>query len=296
MTAVIAVAGRCANTPGRGSNLVRGRNVPKYTCRHCGDEFLSPRISRPPKFCSLACKSGAAGVVISCAVCGTEFKVPPSVAAGRRYCSATCRWEVECPARSCAVGYANCAWCGTLFTHRAKGRSVYCCRDCELAGRRRTRNARYGFTGETVDRECETCGKLSVLYASKVSRHDKGRFCSKRCLGVAMRSSWCYGAGAGPSKVATAAIALWREANPGVVAIEEMRVGVWSIDLALPDLMVAVELDGVYWHSLPESVDRDKRKDAHLSGLGWRVVRVPIHARDTPSHLALRMVEHLERQ
>lgn len=269
--------------------------MPKYTCAHCGDKFQSDRVSRPPKFCSRSCVSGAAGVSVECVVCGTTFKVPPSLAASRRYCRSACRWQVECAVKSCGVGYADCAWCGKLFVHRPKGRKTYCNRECELQGRRRTRNTRLGFSGDKVDRSCETCGASFAILASKAERHAKGRFCSRRCLGVAMRQTWAYGSGAGPSRVAVDAIALWRDANPGVLSVEELRVGPWSIDLALPVLMTAIELDGVYWHSLPGSADRDSRKDAYLVARGWRVVRVPMQSRDTPQTVAKKMIEYLER-
>lgn len=64
--------------------------------------------------------------------------------------------------------------------------------------------------------------------------------------------------------------------------------------LALPDHRIAVELDGVYWHGLPEMVDRDRRKDADLAARGWTVVRIPILKNDAPDDVASRIVEALE--
>lgn len=155
----------------------------EYTCGQCGTPFQ--RYGRPATYCSRACRSAAAGVSVCCAVCSTTFQVPPSIAAkGRRYCSNACRWSVEMAVKSCRVGYADCGWCGQLFVVRPQGKQTYCGRACEIKGRQRTRNAALGTSSDTVERACENCGKVSVLHASKVNNHGKGRFCSHACSGT----------------------------------------------------------------------------------------------------------------
>ncbi len=41
------------------------------------------------------------------------------------------------------------------------------------------------------------------------------------------------------------------------------------LDFAWPDVRVAVEYDGLDWHSGPESMKRDRRRQAALRDIGW---------------------------
>lgn len=45
------------------------------------------------------------------------------------------------------------------------------------------------------------------------------------------------------------------------------------LDAALPDLRIAVELDGAAFHGSPEHRERDTRRDVALAALGWVVLR-----------------------
>ena len=45
------------------------------------------------------------------------------------------------------------------------------------------------------------------------------------------------------------------------------------LDAALPDLRVAVELDGAAFHGSPDARERDTRRDVALAALGWVVLR-----------------------
>lgn len=76
-------------------------------------------------------------------------------------------------------------------------------------------------------------------------------------------------------------------------------------DLVLPDLRIAVFVDGCYWHGCPEhfsvptrngswwsakvaaTAARDRDTDDRLAALGWRPVRVWEH---DPADLAVRLV------
>ncbi|WP_157754719.1 DUF559 domain-containing protein [Nigerium massiliense] len=48
----------------------------------------------------------------------------------------------------------------------------------------------------------------------------------------------------------------------------------YYLDVALPDLLLDIEVDGHEFHSSRESFSRDKRRDAHLASDGWQVVRI----------------------
>lgn len=63
--------------------------------------------------------------------------------------------------------------------------------------------------------------------------------------------------------------------------LTEHEVGYYAIDEARPDLKVAVEVDGCYWHSCPqcglngprENLRTDKSKTTYLINRGWSVLR-----------------------
>jgi hypothetical protein len=56
------------------------------------------------------------------------------------------------------------------------------------------------------------------------------------------------------------------------VADSKRRRGYREVDILLPSLQVAVEMDGVYWHRA--KVDDDRRKTAELKAYGLRVLRL----------------------
>jgi very-short-patch-repair endonuclease len=53
----------------------------------------------------------------------------------------------------------------------------------------------------------------------------------------------------------------------------ELPSGHVHIDLAYPDLLMAIELDGYAWHSDKRSFERDRQRDNELRALGWTVFR-----------------------
>ena len=49
--------------------------------------------------------------------------------------------------------------------------------------------------------------------------------------------------------------------------------GTVRLDAAIPELKVAVELDGAAFHGSAEARERDTRRDAALAARGWVVLR-----------------------
>lgn len=45
------------------------------------------------------------------------------------------------------------------------------------------------------------------------------------------------------------------------------------IDIAIPELKIAIECDGEYWHSLPRNQHVDKQKQIHCDKYGWQLLR-----------------------
>ena len=62
----------------------------------------------------------------------------------------------------------------------------------------------------------------------------------------------------------------------GLVFEDQFQLGFYSIDIAFPDIKLAVEIDGEYWHSLPSVVAKDKRKNSYIRNYcGWDLLRIP---------------------
>ena len=55
--------------------------------------------------------------------------------------------------------------------------------------------------------------------------------------------------------------------------IRELRINKYFIDFALPDLKIAIEIDGQQ-HKLKERKKSDIKKDAFLNSRGWKVIRI----------------------
>lgn len=68
----------------------------------------------------------------------------------------------------------------------------------------------------------------------------------------------------------------------GVTFVKQQVIdGLWVADALIPGARVVIECDGEYWHSLPEMIERDKKKDAYLKSRKYKVFRFPeaaIHA------------------
>lgn len=75
------------------------------------------------------------------------------------------------------------------------------------------------------------------------------------------------------------------ESNGLTGFITEHEVGYHAIDEARPDLKIAAEVDGCYWHSCPQcglkgprgTLRTDKAKTAYLTHRGWTVIRIWEH-------------------
>jgi len=72
----------------------------------------------------------------------------------------------------------------------------------------------------------------------------------------------------------------------GVIVVRQRRLGRYAIDGFVPEWNLAIEVDGAYWHSLPEMVARDVRKDRYLRTRGLKVARIVV-GRERPDFNAL---------
>ena len=61
------------------------------------------------------------------------------------------------------------------------------------------------------------------------------------------------------------------------------KVGPYRLDMALPNIKLAIECDGKAYHSSPAQKAKDKKRDSYLKTNGWTVVRVS--GRQIHSHM-----------
>lgn len=63
----------------------------------------------------------------------------------------------------------------------------------------------------------------------------------------------------------------------GFDPISNMAADKFRIDIALPDRMIAVEIDGGGWHGWGRKARQDAAKEAVLISLGWDIIRLTGH-------------------
>lgn len=245
--------------------------MPK-ACEQCGKEV--PR--RNKHFCSHACydvsKRGkpqtkvlARRPKIECEGCGTIFTVPPSALKHRqpRFCGTECFYEWLSGSERSPRVEANCLHCGVsiriLLSRYKAGRGRYCSQACMIAERPPKPRA------PRVMLDCLHCGESFETYASWAK--DGRKFCSRQCHGAnTMRNARLMQ----PTSIERA---LMTELDKQDVPYEhEYPVTGWVLDFAFPDQHLAVEADGTYWHSLPNVIEKDARKDNSLAEMGWRIL------------------------
>ncbi len=179
----------------------------------------------------------------------------------------------------CALLTRECIGCGETFrVPRKRSDRNFA---CSLACRRRPEPV------PKVTLSCGECGATFERWPSKTD-HNRGKFCSRNCAALGRPIN------GRPSVISNAAIDLYR-ANTRLAFETEKRIGRWSIDLAIPDRRLAIELDGEYWHSIPAMVEKDQRKDAYLTAKGWDVRRIPMTRADTAETVALRIAQEVAR-
>ncbi len=53
----------------------------------------------------------------------------------------------------------------------------------------------------------------------------------------------------------------------------QFDLGPYRIDIAFPNVKMAIECDGRAYHSTPGQIAHDQRRDQYMAGLGWTVLR-----------------------
>ena len=109
-----------------------------------------------------------------CEHCQSEFKIKPSHAARRKYCSISCKNMAR---KSRTV--VSCAHCQTLFevttSRLVHGRGVHCSTSCQYAAIRARESK------ALVYNNCLACGASFPRYHSQLKMEGSGKYCSRSC-------------------------------------------------------------------------------------------------------------------
>ena len=76
----------------------------------------------------------------------------------------------------------------------------------------------------------------------------------------------------------------------------QYQLGYYSIDIAYPDIKLAIEIDGEYWHSLPRVARKDKSKNGYIQNYcGWNLLRIPATpCLKQPNKMVWEIIQHIE--
>jgi very-short-patch-repair endonuclease len=105
-------------------------------------------------------------------------------------------------------------------------------------------------------RLCMWCKSSFIIH-----KNSKRKYCSKHCAL----------ARTGETTIETL---MRKELEVRNILFEQYKkIGNFYIDFYLPQTNTIIECDGLYWHTKPEVIERDIRKNEYLTKLGYNVIR-----------------------
>lgn len=85
------------------------------------------------------------------------------------------------------------------------------------------------------------------------------------------QASYMVSCNKNPSKPQVILFNLVKELYDNAILNYQVREANRNIDIVIPDLKVAIEYDGSYWHNC--NAEKDKHRQAQLENLGWKFLR-----------------------
>lgn len=251
------------------------RQLLEKTYETCAQVFYVEPHRAQARFCSRFCQSIAHSKELrkpqerKCRCCGMLFVVEPSNP--KVYCSRKCASlehssKVTGPRTNTVYISIICPTCNISFTARAALQQRFCSRQCTNHSYQRR-----------ITLFCQACGQ-SFVVRPKLS-HQK--YCSRICRTVDIGKTESYIEKAFAAGLAAA----------GIRAQAQYGIGPYVVDFAIQELQIVIECDGDYWHSQPECIKRDRRKDTYLAARGWRVLRFSETAINTDMEQCLMRVK-----
>lgn len=158
----------------------------------------------------------------------------------------------------------TCKQCGQVFqvANPRRNTAKFCSRKCHYQFNK-TINGRSHPYFNQVSKICLWCGKEFWVIQS---RKTKAQFCCYECHGAwSIRKANKISK---PEVIVNNALT-----NLGLAFETQYRIGKYACDFVLLQYKLIIEVDGDYWHSLPQSIKRDKIKDISLLKNGWTILR-----------------------
>lgn len=223
-----------------------------------------------------------------CETCGAEFTRPPSTVDHDppRFCSTDCFYEWLKGSERAPRVNVHCETCGKpiriLKSKYDAGQGRFCSRECVNKGRPSPKRK------ERTRCTCKHCGKTFYRLPCQM-KDGRGKFCSRSCVAAHTNRN------AYTDEPTSIEAALMSELDAhDIQYVAQYPVTKYTIDLAFPTENLAVEADGVYWHSLDNVVEKDARKDEDLTQRGWTVLHFDgDQIRDSASDCVDTILEHL---
>lgn len=245
-------------------------------------------LSNKRKFCSVECKSESQKkrVELECAGCGKHFRIWPYLRKKSNYCSVSCyHYYTRKKAVKC------CPVCGISFQVKdyliRKGFGIYCSQKC-----------RYEILRKSLT--CFHCKKEFIRAVSLSIKYPRA-FCSNKCCDDSKRDyvsiscrncqrkisipqsiinrgkggfcSWyCYTRFKGETSIEKLVKDQLKKVK--IPFQQEVKIGQYHADFMIEHTNVLIECDGDYWHSLPEAIIKDQKRDSFLHKQGYQVVRL----------------------
>lgn len=122
---------------------------------------------------------------------------------------------------------------------------------------------------EKLEMTCKECGK--IFYRTQAyldAKEGMGNFCGFSCAAINRKRLMRHNS---PTAIEKALKDILDERKLDYKFNYYLKP--WVIDFAFLDARLAVEADGIYWHSLPGMIEKDARKDADLASRNWQILR-----------------------
>ena len=258
-------------------------------------------------------KGSKTGVVqlfdVTCETCQKIFKVEPYYFGHARFCSKACKnighskWMTK-PVTEIVV--KKCPVCQKPFVTEKIYERLYCTQLCSSKehGKKVTKPPsvcktcgkvfkKYGYTAETkpfcsktcVDESFKRYGEFTCKVCKKVVK--TGAYTAKHQItcSTACRTEWI---GVNNTYIERIIQTLLEENK--IKFIPQYQVGKYVIDFAIPQLKLAIECDGEYWHSIPEQIIHDQNRDRQLTFWKWKTLRLPENLINSNLQECLRLI------
>lgn len=177
-----------------------------------------------------------------------------------------------------------CVQCGGPHSRRGVA-TKFCSRKCFYESLRGIPFAQRQSPAKTqVDMNCKNCSSKFQIKLSAIN--PSGNFCGRQCSNTFNLDIFSTRFASRPSSLEV--ILYDGLAAAGVEFESQRRIGPFVVDAYIPSSRTAIEVDGAYWHSLPENIERDARKNVAMQGYGIPLVRITESAARADIGLALR--------